>query len=131
MQFIGAGATTEVSVPTDVDVKAIRGRLNMARSKFSDIFGFSLDAVKHWDHSGFLYLSPLRSVAAGSAVDHVEHGAVRSHTPDMLSCSSPAEQLQRGGWSKRFHAQCSSELLNADRLEKLRKLRLGRWKYGR
>jgi putative transcriptional regulator len=39
----------KVSVPTDVDVKAIRGRLNMTQSKFSDIFGFSLDAVKHWE----------------------------------------------------------------------------------
>jgi putative transcriptional regulator len=39
----------KVSVPTDVDVKAIRGRLNMTQSKFSDVFGFSLDAVKHWE----------------------------------------------------------------------------------
>ena len=39
----------KVSVPTDVDVKAIRGRLNMTQSRFSDVFGFSLDAVKHWE----------------------------------------------------------------------------------
>jgi putative transcriptional regulator len=39
----------KVSVPTDVDVKAIRGRLNMTQLKFSDVFGFSLDAVKHWE----------------------------------------------------------------------------------
>jgi len=39
----------KVSVPTDVDVKAIRGRLHMTQSKFSDMFGFSLDAVKHWE----------------------------------------------------------------------------------
>ena len=39
----------KVSVPTDVDVKAIRGRLNMTQAKFSDTFGFSLDAVKHWE----------------------------------------------------------------------------------
>src|ERR1700720_1319976 len=39
----------KVSVPTDVDVKAIRGRLNMTQTKFSDVFGFSLDAVKHWE----------------------------------------------------------------------------------
>jgi hypothetical protein len=43
MQFIEASATTEVSVPTDVDVKAIRGRLNMAQSKFSDIFGLAAE----------------------------------------------------------------------------------------
>ncbi|HEX3822582.1 MAG TPA: hypothetical protein VHW45_19780 [Candidatus Sulfotelmatobacter sp.] len=36
-------------VPEDVDVKAIRHRLGMTQAKFSDIFGFSLDAIKHWE----------------------------------------------------------------------------------
>ena len=45
----GETAGYKVSVPTDVDVKAIRGRLNMTQAKFSDTFGFSLDAVKHWE----------------------------------------------------------------------------------
>lgn len=46
-----AGKNTgyKVSVPTEVDVKAIRKRLNMTQSRFSDTFGFSLDAVKHWE----------------------------------------------------------------------------------
>jgi putative transcriptional regulator len=46
-----SGETTgyKVSLPTDVDVKAIRGRLNMTQARFSDTFGFSLDAVKHWE----------------------------------------------------------------------------------
>jgi putative transcriptional regulator len=39
----------KVSVPTDVDVKNIRKRLNMTQARFSDTFGFSLDAVKHWE----------------------------------------------------------------------------------
>jgi putative transcriptional regulator len=39
----------KVSVPSDVDVKAIRKRLSMTQSRFSDTFGFSLDAVKHWE----------------------------------------------------------------------------------
>ncbi len=46
-----AGQTVgyKVSVPTEVDVKSIRKRLNMTQARFSDAFGFSLDAVKHWE----------------------------------------------------------------------------------
>jgi putative transcriptional regulator len=36
-------------VPPEVDVKAIRNRLGMTQAKFSDTFGFSLDAIKHWE----------------------------------------------------------------------------------
>src|SRR5689334_16003674 len=36
-------------VPQEVDVKAIRNRLGMTQAKFSDAFGFSLDAIKHWE----------------------------------------------------------------------------------
>jgi putative transcriptional regulator len=39
----------KVSVPAEVDVKTIRKRLKMTQSRFSDTFGFSLDAVKHWE----------------------------------------------------------------------------------
>jgi putative transcriptional regulator len=39
----------KVSVPANVDVKSIRKRLNMTQARFSDAFGFSLDAVKHWE----------------------------------------------------------------------------------
>jgi putative transcriptional regulator len=36
-------------VPREVDVKAIRNRLGMTQARFSDTFGFSLDAFKHWE----------------------------------------------------------------------------------
>jgi putative transcriptional regulator len=36
-------------VPQDVDVKAIRNRLGMTQARFSNTFGFSLDAIKHWE----------------------------------------------------------------------------------
>jgi putative transcriptional regulator len=46
-----AGKTTgyRVTLPAEVNVKAIRKRLNMTQSRFSDTFGFSLDAVKYWE----------------------------------------------------------------------------------
>src|ERR1019366_2018704 len=39
----------KVHVPDEVDVKSIRHKLNMTQAKFSDTFGFSLDAIKHWE----------------------------------------------------------------------------------
>jgi putative transcriptional regulator len=38
-----------VHVPQKVDVKGIRIRLGMTQARFSDTFGFSLDAIKHWE----------------------------------------------------------------------------------
>ena len=35
-------------VPEKVDVKGIRNKLRMTQARFSDVFGFSLDAIKHW-----------------------------------------------------------------------------------
>lgn len=39
----------KATLPAEVDVKSIRKRLKMTQSRFSDTFGFSLDAVKHWE----------------------------------------------------------------------------------
>ena len=39
----------KVTVPASVDVKSIRKGLNMTQAAFSNSFGFSLDAVKHWE----------------------------------------------------------------------------------
>jgi putative transcriptional regulator len=45
----GKSADYKVSVPAEIDVKAIRKKLKMTQSRFSVMFGFSLDAVKHWE----------------------------------------------------------------------------------
>jgi len=42
-----AGETA--NLPAEVDVKGIRKRLKMTQARFSSTFGFSLDAVKHWE----------------------------------------------------------------------------------
>ena len=39
----------KVHVPPTVDVRSIRKALHMTQASFSDKFGFSLDAVKHWE----------------------------------------------------------------------------------
>jgi putative transcriptional regulator len=45
----GETAGYKVTLPSDVDVKSIRKKLKMTQARFSDTFGFSLDAVKHWE----------------------------------------------------------------------------------
>jgi putative transcriptional regulator len=45
----GKTAGYKVSLPAEVDVKGIRKRLKMTQARFSETFGFSLDAVKHWE----------------------------------------------------------------------------------
>jgi putative transcriptional regulator len=45
----GATAGYKVNLPAEVDVKGIRKRLKMTQARFSSTFGFSLDAVKHWE----------------------------------------------------------------------------------
>ncbi len=45
----GQTAGSKVSVPAAVNVKRIRQGLKMTQSRFSAAFGFSLDAVKHWE----------------------------------------------------------------------------------
>ena len=45
----GKAAGYRVSVPEQIDVKSIRRRLQMTQAGFSAAFGFSLDAVKHWE----------------------------------------------------------------------------------
>jgi len=49
-------------VPQDVDVKAIRNRLGMTQAKFSNTFGFSLDAIKHWEGGRRIPEAPARTL---------------------------------------------------------------------
>ncbi len=49
-EFLGGKrAGFKVTVPADIDVKSIRKELHMTQAGFSNTFGFSLDAVKHWE----------------------------------------------------------------------------------
>jgi putative transcriptional regulator len=45
----GKDSGFKVTVPAEIDVKSIRKKLHMTQSAFSGTFGFSLDAVKHWE----------------------------------------------------------------------------------
>jgi putative transcriptional regulator len=56
-------------VPRDVDVKAIRNRLGMTQARFSDTFGFSLDAIKHWEGGRRIPEAPARTLLTVIARD--------------------------------------------------------------
>jgi putative transcriptional regulator len=45
----GQRSGSKVTLPDEIDVKRIRKNLKMTQARFSDTFGFSLDAVKHWE----------------------------------------------------------------------------------
>jgi putative transcriptional regulator len=57
----GETAGYKVTLPAEVDVKSIRKRLKMTQARFSDTFGFSLDAVKHWEGGRRTPESPARA----------------------------------------------------------------------
>jgi putative transcriptional regulator len=39
----------EVTLPETVDVRGLRKRLRLSQHGFAEKFGFSLDAVRHWE----------------------------------------------------------------------------------
>ena len=45
----GERTNFKAHVPDEVDVKSIRSKLRMTQAGFSNTFGFSLDAIKHWE----------------------------------------------------------------------------------
>ena len=51
----------KVTVPDVIDVKNIRQALHMTQAGFSSAFGFSLDAVKHWEGARRTPEAPVRA----------------------------------------------------------------------
>ena len=51
----------KVTVPEEIDVKSIRQALHMTQAAFSNAFGFSLDAVKHWEGARRTPEAPVRA----------------------------------------------------------------------
>jgi putative transcriptional regulator len=38
-----------VHIPRDIDVKAIRAKLDMTQEEFAGCFGFSINTLRHWE----------------------------------------------------------------------------------
>jgi len=77
-------------VPQGVDVKAIRNRLGMTQARFSDTFGFSLDAIKHWEGGRRTPEAPARTLLT----------VIDRNPVAVLTALDPAAFAAAGGSSK-------------------------------
>ncbi len=50
-----------IHIPADIDVKAIRTRLNMTKEEFAGQFGFSVNTLRHWEQGRRVPEGPTRA----------------------------------------------------------------------
>ena len=50
-----------VHVPKDIDVKAIRAKLDMTQEEFAGSFGFSINTLRHWEQGRRVPEGPTRA----------------------------------------------------------------------
>jgi putative transcriptional regulator len=50
-----------IHVPADIDVKAIRTKLNMTQEEFAGRFGFSINTLRHWEQGRRVPEGPTRA----------------------------------------------------------------------
>jgi len=50
-----------VYVPQDIDVKAIRSKLDMTQEEFAGRFGFSINTLRHWEQGRRVPEGPTRA----------------------------------------------------------------------
>jgi putative transcriptional regulator len=72
----------KVHVPDEVDVKSIRNKLNMTQSRFSETFGFSLDAIKHWEGGRRTPEAPARTLL--TVIDKNPAAVITALHPEVL-----------------------------------------------
>ena len=87
-------------VPHEVDVKAIRNRLGMTQARFSNTFGFSLDAIKHWEGGRRSPEAPARTLL--TVIDKNPAAVLTALNPAAVgsskaSASKPTSARVRGG----------------------------------
>jgi putative transcriptional regulator len=76
-------------VPQEVDVKAIRNRLGMTQAKFSDTFGFSLDAIKHWEGGRRTPEAPARTLL--TVIDKNPAAVLTALNPAAFAAAGPSK----------------------------------------
>jgi putative transcriptional regulator len=50
-----------VHIPEDIDVKAIRAKLDMTQEEFAGRFGFSVNTLRHWEQGRRVPEGPTRA----------------------------------------------------------------------
>jgi putative transcriptional regulator len=103
----------KIHVPEEVDVKRIRTAMKMTQSRFSDTFGFSIDAVKNWETGRRTPESPARTLLTviernpGAVISALyrETGA----TVNMKKGSSSRERVKATFRKRRVAAKSQSK----------------------
>lgn len=54
-------ARYNVRIPKNIDVKAIRMKLNMTQEEFAGRFGFSINTLRHWEQGRRIPEGPTRA----------------------------------------------------------------------
>ncbi len=75
----------KVQVPQEVDVKAIRNRLGMTQARFSSTFGFSLNAIKHWEGGRRTPEAPARTLL--TVIDKNPVAVLSALNPDAFGAA--------------------------------------------
>jgi putative transcriptional regulator len=93
----------KVHVPDEVDVKSIRHKLNMTQSRFSDTFGFSLDAIKHWEGGRRRPEAPARTLL--TVIDKNPTAVISALHPEALPKARAKDRVRVK--KRRFNAKKS------------------------
>ena len=94
-------------VPEKVDVKGIRNRLGMTQARFSITFGFSLDAIKHWEGGRRIPEAPARTLLAvidknpAAVLTALDPAAAGSSKPRTVHLRINRKRQGSGGVKKR------------------------------
>ena len=102
-------------VPQEVDVKAIRNRLGMTQARFSNTFGFSLDAIKHWEGGRRTPEAPARTLL--TVIDKNPAAVLTALNPTAFAAAAGSSkpttvhvrvdrkrQKSRGGTKRKTHS---------------------------
>ena len=96
--FSGETKGFKVHVPGEVDVKSIRNRLGLTQARFSDAFGFSLDAIKNWESHRRQPETAARVLLTVIEQDPV--AVIAALHPDVVKVASPQKQARRKSYSQ-------------------------------
>ena len=81
----------KVHVPEKVDVKSIRNKLRMTQARFSDVFGFSLDAIKHWEGGRRTPEAPARTLL--TVIDKNPAAVLTALQPVAIAASAGSSKV--------------------------------------
>ena len=92
--FLGGERTNfKAHVPDEVDVKSIRSKLRMTQAGFSNTFGFSLDAIKHWEGGRRRPEAPARTLL--TVIDRDPVAVLAALRPKHVPKRTPDELAKR------------------------------------